>query len=70
MIKKSVTILFKTMCMLHTRSDSNNQRGSQAFNAIMRSSDNTEAMMTDDTKGSINDNESHNKGGAATMELR
>jgi hypothetical protein len=38
-------------------------------NITMRGNDNTEVTMTDDTKGSINNNESCNKGGAVITEL-
>jgi hypothetical protein len=51
-IRKSVTILFRMMCTLYTRSSRNNCWGSQANDRTMRSSSNSRAMMMNDTEGS------------------
>jgi hypothetical protein len=50
--RKSVTILFKTMNTPYTRSIRSNQWGSQANDKTMRSSGNSKATITNDTKGS------------------
>jgi hypothetical protein len=49
--RKSVTILFKTIYTLYTRSNSDNGHGSQTSSKIERSSDNKATTM-EDTKGS------------------
>jgi spore coat protein U-like protein len=51
-IRKSVTILFRMIYTLYTRSSRNNCWSLQANDKTMRSSGNSRAMMMNDTEGS------------------